>query len=106
MSSRDNLSRPGEEAQWCIFDPIVSAIYGLRYQKHREASDLHAQIKYFNRSLSQLTGEECPFGAFKCPELYYLEDNKYVPNDVVPLLWTQANLWMAFKVMEDSAALI
>lgn len=106
MSSRDSLSQPGEEAQWCIFDPIVSAIYGLRYQKRRDASDLHAQIKYFNRSLSQLTGDDCPFGAFKCPELYYQEDNKYVPNDVVPLLWTQANLWMAFKVMEDSTALL
>ena len=37
-----------------------------------------------------------------CPELYYLEEGQYVPNDTVPLLWTQANLWMAFKFMKDS----
>ena len=31
LSSRDKLLRPGLEAQWCIFDPIISIHYGLRY---------------------------------------------------------------------------
>jgi phosphorylase kinase alpha/beta subunit len=31
QEQRDALARPGEEAQWCIFDPIVSVIAGHRY---------------------------------------------------------------------------
>jgi len=46
--------------------------------------------------LGQITEE------FECPELYYIEDNQYVPGDVVPLLWTQANLRIALKIMEQS----
>lgn len=102
IAARDSLLRPKEEAQWCIFDPIVSIIYGLRYQKYREARHLQLQTHYFNRALGQLTAEASRFGGFKCPELYYLEDGSYVPNDTVPLLWTQANLWMAFKFMRAS----
>ncbi|MGO8880174.1 MAG: phosphorylase kinase, partial [Desulfomonilaceae bacterium] len=92
----------GQEAQWCIFDPIMSIIYGQKYQRYHRKEYLQQQVYYFNRSLGQLTGEDSPFGAFRCPELYYLEKGQYVPNDTVPLLWTQANLWMAFKIMKDS----
>ncbi|OGD69620.1 phosphorylase kinase [Candidatus Campbellbacteria bacterium RIFCSPHIGHO2_12_FULL_35_10] len=102
IARRDSLLKKGQEAQWCIFDPIISVIYGLKYQTSRQEEHLKLQIRYFNRSLGQLTGENCPFGTFKCPELFYLEKGQYVPNDTVPLLWTQANLWMAFKVMNDS----
>ena len=99
---RDRLVKPGEEAQWCIFDPIISIIYGLQYQRDRDEKHLRLQTHYFNRSLGQLTEGNSPFGGFKCPELYYLEDGHYVPNDTVPLLWTQANLWTAFKFMKNS----
>ncbi|MGO9735890.1 MAG: glycoside hydrolase family 15 protein [Desulfomonilaceae bacterium] len=102
ISVRDSLLRPGQEAQWCIFDPIMSIIYGQKYQRYHRKEYLQQQVYYFNRSLGQLTGEDSPFGAFRCPELYYLEKGQYVPNDTVPLLWTQANLWMAFKIMKDS----
>ena len=44
-------------------------------------------------------------GPFKCPELYYLENGNYVPNDATPLLWTQANLWIAFKFMKQNLPL-
>ena len=33
MFERDALAEAGKEAQWCIFDPIMSAIYGKRYQR-------------------------------------------------------------------------
>lgn len=102
MSSRDSLLQIGQEAQWCIFDPIMSVIYGLKYQKRQDKKYLQLQTDYFNRSLSQLTAEDSPFGGFKCPELYYLENGNYVPNDTTPLLWTQANLWTAFKFMEQN----
>ncbi|HET7832457.1 MAG TPA: glycoside hydrolase family 15 protein [Gallionella sp.] len=105
MSKRDSLLKTGEEAQWCIFDPIISVIYGLKYQKSRNEKHLELQTHYFNRSLGQLTAEDSIFGALKCPELYYLEDRKYVPNDTVPLLWTQANLWMAFRFMNETLSL-
>lgn len=105
IEARDSLLRPGEEeAQWCIFDPIVSIIYGLRYRQYRDERYLRSQIHYFNRSLGQLTGEESRFGGFKCPELYYREEGQYVPNDTVPLLWTQANLWMAFRFLKESVS--
>jgi len=102
MSQRDSLLQIGQEAQWCIFDPIMSVIYGLKHKKTGDKKYLQLQIDYLNRSLSQLTLEDSPFGAFKCPELYYLEKGHYVPNDTTPLLWTQANLWIAFKTMEQS----
>ncbi len=106
MSSRDSLLKAGQEAQWCIFDPIISVIYGKKYQQTKNPEYLQLQTDYFNRSLKQLTPEDSPFGGFKCPELYYLEKGHYVPNDTTPLLWTQANLWIAFKFMEQSSILV
>jgi hypothetical protein len=99
---RDALVLPGSEAQWCIFDPILSVIFGRRYQKNHRKEDLALQVKYLNRSLGQLTSDDCPLGALKCPELYYLENGVYAPNDSTPLLWTQANLSLALHTMEDS----
>jgi len=91
------LLKPGEEAQWCIFDPIVSAIYGDRYRRIGSASDLEKQTLYFNRSLAQVTD------TFECPEAYFRERGRYTPNDNVPLLWTEANLWLALSVMKRAA---
>lgn len=95
----------GEEAQWCIFDPIISAIYGLKYQNIGDARFLDKQTHYFNRSLGQLTSEDFYLGGFKSPELYYLQNGKYIPNDSTPLLWTQANLLVALKLMDKSLRL-
>lgn len=95
MEVRDRALNPGEEAQWCIFDPIMSIIFGQRYQRYKNPRDREQQIYYLNRALRQLTAPNSPFGAYKCPELYYLENQRYVPNDATPLLWTQANLWLA-----------
>jgi phosphorylase kinase alpha/beta subunit len=104
QETRDALARPGEEAQWCVFDPIVSIIAGRRYRRTGEAADLDRQVHHFNRALGQLTGTDCPQGALRCPEAYYLEHGRYVPNDHVPLLWTQANLWLALLAMRSSVA--
>ncbi len=92
----------GEEAQWCIFDPIISAIYGVKFQKTQQTEYLEQQTFYLNRSLGQLTATDSKVGEFKCPELYYLKQDQYVPNDATPLLWTQANLHLALKIMEQS----
>ena len=102
LSARDAMLEKGREAQWCIFDPTISTIYGRRYQAHRRPEDLARQIEYLNRSLGQITGVEGPHPAYRCPELYYIENGKYVPSDATPLLWTQANLMIALKTMEES----
>jgi hypothetical protein len=89
MARRDRMARPGLEAQWCIFDPILSTIYGRRYQRHGRPEDRQRQWLHLNRSLGQLTEQ------FRGPESYYSEAGRYVPNDIVPLLWTEANLAVA-----------
>jgi hypothetical protein len=104
QEERDALARPGEEAQWCIFDPIVSVIAGRRYLSTEDPADLDRQVHHLNRSLGQLTGPDCPQGELLCPEAYYLQHRRYIPNDNLPLLWTQANLWLALIAMEQSAA--
>lgn len=103
QSARDALLSPGEEAQWCIFDPIISIIFGKRYQQSGNEADRNKQVKYFHRSLSQLTNEDSTFGPLKCSESYYLENGKYVPNDITPLLWTQSNLMQAMHVMKQTS---
>ncbi|HEX4953475.1 MAG TPA: glycoside hydrolase family 15 protein [Thermoanaerobaculia bacterium] len=99
---RESLSHDGLEAQWCIFDPLLSAFYGRMYLRSGSGEHLAQQIMYLNRSLGQLTGEDCGFPSLRCPELYFLEQGRYVPNDHTPLLWTQANLLVALNAMEDS----
>jgi hypothetical protein len=99
---RDALAKIGEEAQWCIFDPIISAIGGLRFAQTGEARHRERQIYHFQRALGQLTSaRDRPTGP-RCAEAFYLEEGEYVPNDHVPLLWTQANLWLALSAMKAS----
>jgi phosphorylase kinase alpha/beta subunit len=95
LASRDRLLEPGFEAQWCLFDPIVSIHYGLRYQRTKNPQDRRQQIRHLNRSLGQLTSVGSQSGAYRCPESYFCERGRYVPNDICPLLWTQANLKLA-----------
>jgi len=100
---RDALARPGGEAQWCLFDPVVSAYFGRRHRSTGDERDLERQTLHFNRALGQLTGEGSPHGELRCPEAYYLRGGRYVPNRQTPLLWTQANLWIALEGMFASA---
>ncbi|NEQ96715.1 MAG: phosphorylase kinase [Cyanothece sp. SIO2G6] len=99
MALRDQLLQPGEEAQWCIFDPIVSVIFGQKYQATQQPIDLQQQIHHLNRALGHVTGVDSEFGGFRCPELYHLENNRYTPSDATPLLWTQATLRIALEMM-------
>jgi len=107
LSSRDRLlSSAGQEAQWCVFDPIISCIFGMKLKSVRSGKHLARQAEYLNRSLGQITGgHQADVPAFRCPELYYLEAQRLVPNDHVPLLWTQANLMLALQLMQESCRL-
>ena len=102
ITLRDSFFVAGQEAQWCLFDPIVSIYYGLRFRESRVDSDLIEQTKYLNRSLGQITGASGRNGSFLCPELYYLEHGKYQTSRSTPLLWTQANLSIALSFMEHN----
>lgn len=93
---RDLLLEPGCEAQWALFDPVISIIFAERYLKSKRQEDLAQQSFYFNRSLRQLTPDS------QCPELYFLRRGKYVPNEHTPLTWTQANQALALHYMERS----
>lgn len=95
LSRRDQLLQPGGEAQWCLFDPIVSIAFALRHKQSGDPDDRRRQFQHLNRSLNHLTIPSDHSGPFRCPESYYCVRGTYVPNDVTPLLWTQANLRLA-----------
>jgi Glycosyl hydrolases family 15 len=97
LDFRDAHLQTDCEAQWCIFDPLLSVIYGQRYLKDRsDTRSFQKQVHYFNRSLAQVS----PTGA--CPELYFLKHRSYIPNAHTPLAWTQANQALALHLMEQS----
>ena len=103
MWTRDRFFAAGSEAQWCIFDPVISVIFGRRYQVAGDERWLDNQIEYFNRALSQITA------GYQCAELWHWEtaedgQRSLEPSDVTPLLWTQANLRIALGEMMKSVA--
>ncbi|MDG4603684.1 MAG: glycoside hydrolase family 15 protein [Defluviicoccus sp.] len=100
---RDALVSLGDEAQWCIFDPILSVIHGQRFLATGDLRARDRQVRHFHRALGQLTGSESGFDPLRCPELYYRAGEQWLPNDVTPLLWTQANLLLAFDAMRATA---
>lgn len=102
MSARDSLLKPGQEAQWCIFDPILSVIHGTRFQATGDPVEFISQCHHLRRSLKQLTDIHDRFPSFRCPESYFLEHEDWIPNDITPLLWTQANLLLALHAMRRS----
>ncbi len=105
IANRDCLLRPGHEAQWCLFDPIVACIYGRRFQRSHRPEDLHRHLAATRRSLAQLTRPEDRFAPYRCPESWFWEQGQWIPNDITPLLWTQANLLQALDSLEQSLLL-
>ena len=99
IESRDVLlDEIGGEAQWCVFDPIVSALHGARAIHSGAAADRARQVAYFNRALAQVTED------WTCPELYYQRAGALVANPHTPLLWTQANLRLALAALRGTAS--
>ncbi len=97
LDFRDAFLQPNCEAQWCIFDPLLSIIYGERFLADpSDRASLGKQIHHFNRSLAQITADG------QCPELYFLKQGRYVPNAHTPLAWTQANQALALHLVRKS----
>lgn len=105
LKERDALLVPGEEAQWCLFDPMVSAYYGILYQTSKKPELLRLQQLFLARALAAISGDDCEFGPWHCCEAYYLHNEKWEPNDNTPLVWTQIDLKMALHEMQKSLAL-
>ena len=111
--SAENARRGKKKHTWRMF--IASSKEGVKYAK---AIQLVINKK-FKRKVCEVWNE----GAFKngkayalnqitaglrCPELWHWEtgpDGRAVleTSEATPLLWTQANLWLALSQMERSA---
>jgi hypothetical protein len=97
LDFRDAFLQPNCEAQWCIFDPLLSIIYGERFLADpTDEASFAKQAHFFNRSLAQITATG------QCPELYFLKKERYVSNAHAPLAWTQANQALALHLMKRS----
>ncbi|UVT21593.1 MAG: phosphorylase kinase [Nitrospira sp.] len=105
MATRDALVRCGEEAEWCLFDPVLSLIAGAKFRSTRAPAFLDEQIYRLNRSLGHLTEPTGSVPELRCPELYHREDGRYETSDATPLLWTQALLLLALWSMHKNAEL-
>lgn len=109
VGSRDEHLQPGTEAQWCLFDPLLSTIHGWNYLRSRDPADKRRQVQHFNRALGQITGPDAPVAAGLCAEAYFLEDtrqpDRWIANEDTPLLWTQALLAQALLAMERSVGM-
>lgn len=104
IQKRDALARPGQEAQWCLFDAVIACIHGSHLSKAPDDAQARIlQAHYLNRALGQLTADEAGQAALSCPEAYFLEAGQYVPNDNTPLQWAQANLRLALHWLRVTA---
>lgn len=95
----------GTEAQWTLFDPLLSVYWGKRYQTTGDHADREKQLSHLDRSLAQLV--RIADGRLLLPEAYYYEftqkqGNQWIPEDHMPLLWSQANLLLALKLFETT----
>ncbi|HUS26662.1 MAG TPA: glycoside hydrolase family 15 protein [Nevskiaceae bacterium] len=84
------------EAQWTLFDPILSVYWGRRGNRER-------QLLHLDRSLAQLT-PSTDGQIWHLPEAYFLENGQWVPNDHRPILWAQANLLLALNMFEATTS--
>ena len=96
------MTQQGGEAQWCLFDPIISSIYGSLYHTYRDKVFLEKQNEFFNRALGQITGENQGVHHLEYTGIILLENDNYVCNPNTPLYWTQANLILAIQMMKTS----
>ena len=102
LSMRNELVRPGEEAEWCLFDPFLSLIAGTNFRRTRTREFLEQQTHHLNRSLGHLTVATAAFPELRCPELYHRENGRYETSDATPLLWSQAGLLLALSSLRES----
>jgi len=99
LELRDRHAVRGKEAQWCIFDSVLSTLHSRLFRETGDKEHAELQTHYLHRALLQVTRPGMPWPAYRCPEAYFWEEKEthLVPNDHVPLLWAQANLAVALQ---------
>lgn len=99
------------EAEWCLFDSMLSSIFSRRYQRTNDKLDLDVATEFLNRALTQVTTHPKNPQKLAVPEMYYVDQSsyngnpaeaKYQVNENTPLLWSASNLRMALHDMENS----
>lgn len=101
---RDSYLIPGGEAQWTFVDPMVAVYYARRYQKTGKLEDAQQAERFMARSLKTVIVHKKDGSdqiVWRIPELFFLENNAWVPNDHVGLLWSQANLWHGLLMYQE-----
>jgi len=102
IAMRNKLAKPGEEAQWTIFDSVMSTIYGNLFKESGTFEDLQAQQRHFLRSVAQVTGPDAPTGPWVFPECYYLCDGAWTANDAIGSVWAVSNFLPALQCIEQT----
>lgn len=85
--TRDRFAVSGAEAQWTLFDPMLAVFWLKWFMGSGNKDDRERACWHYQRTLGQFIEVD---GCLKDPEAYFLEDGKWVPNDHVPLLWSEA----------------
>ncbi|HSW79364.1 MAG TPA: hypothetical protein VLG47_01170 [Candidatus Saccharimonadales bacterium] len=109
LKQRDTLANETErtqsEAQWMLFDSILSAYWGRRFESSHNQGHRRLQLEYMNRYLAQHI--QIAGGGLRIPELKYretVESDVWQPNDHTPLLMAQATGLLALHQFEQTAA--
>lgn len=108
---RENSGQgPNQEAEWTLFDPIMSEIYGQRYLSAGLKRDQKLQQSHFVRSLQWLCEMPQSPGQLKMPEMFVQQTSSvtgkvvHMFNDNGPLLWSAMNLLRALRMMHITAS--
>lgn len=97
--TRDRFAVAGAEAQWTLFDPMLAVFWLKRFRGSESEGDRERAIWHFHRALGQfIEVGRC----LKDPEAYFLESGEWVPNDHVPLLWSEALVQLMLHEFEKS----
>jgi phosphorylase kinase alpha/beta subunit len=92
------------EAQWTMFDPILSTYWGKRYAESGDETHREKQLHYLDRSLAHLKPHAD--GQLAMPEADFYQyadgENRWTANDHSPLLWAHANLLTAVRIFEET----
>ena len=94
MALRDYYLNSDDEAQWTLFDPMIAVYYIHHYEASGSDEDKKQADRFITRSLMSVVTHEKQSGevVWRIPESFFKENGKWVPNDHLGLLWSQAYL--------------
>lgn len=104
MAQRDQYVYPGGEAQWTFADPMVGAYFARKYQQTGSEEDASRAQEFMARALGNVithTKADTSETVWRLPELFFVENGQWVPNDHLGLLWGQANLMYGLSVYKE-----